>query len=68
MYERYGRNLENELQLTALTYRFLSVLLKDGGKSAVAYKKFIPPLAVETVKYIEAHYAKIDLLRKSPSI
>lgn len=50
--------LENELQLTALTYRFLSVLLKDGGKISGGVQKVHSSLAVETVKYIEAHYAE----------
>lgn len=50
--------LENELQLTALTYRFLSVLLKDGGKVSGGVQKVHSSLAVETVKYIEAHYAE----------
>ncbi|WP_122646486.1 AraC family transcriptional regulator [Enterococcus mediterraneensis] len=51
-------NLESELQLTALTYRFLAVLLKDGGKISGGIPKVHSSLAVETVKYIEEHYAE----------
>lgn len=59
--------LENELQLTALTYRFYQSF-KDGGKVSGGVQKVHSSLAVETVKYIEAHYAENCLLRKSPSI
>ena len=48
--------LADELELTALTYRFLSVLLKDGGKIGLGNQKVSSPLAIEAVKYIEEHY------------
>jgi transcriptional regulator GlxA family with amidase domain len=50
--------LTNELHLNELTYRFLAILLEDGGKSHLGNKKVYSPLAVATVEYIEAHYAE----------
>ena len=49
-------DLVNELELTALTYRFLSLLLKDGGKVGLGEQKVYSSLVIETVKYIEGHY------------
>ncbi|MGL9817712.1 AraC-like ligand binding domain-containing protein [Enterococcus sp. DIV0098] len=49
--------LENELHLNELTYRFLAALLADGGKIHLGEQKIYSPLAVETVEYIESHYA-----------
>lgn len=49
-------DLVDELALTALTYRFLSVLLKDGGKIRLGEQRVYSPLVIETVKYIEEHY------------
>ncbi|WP_165038030.1 AraC family transcriptional regulator [Enterococcus sp. ZJ1622] len=51
-------SLANELYLNSLTYRFLAVLLEDGGKISLGEQKVYSPLAVETVKYIGEHYAE----------
>ncbi|WP_165005465.1 AraC family transcriptional regulator [Enterococcus sp. ZJ1668] len=51
-------SLANELHLNSLTYRFLAVLLEDGGKISLGEQKVSSPLAVETVKYIGEHYAE----------
>lgn len=50
--------MENELHLNELTYRFLAALLEDGGKIHLGEPKIYSPLTVETVEYIEAHYAE----------
>lgn len=50
-------DIVNELELTALTYRFLSLLLKDGGKVGLGEQKVYSSLVIETVKYIEGHYS-----------
>ncbi|MEY8445931.1 AraC family transcriptional regulator [Enterococcus ratti] len=48
----------DELELTALTYRFLAVLLKDGGKIRLSDAKVYAPLAIKTIEYIEKHYSQ----------
>lgn len=48
----------NELHLIEMTYRFLAVLLEDGGKIHLGDNKKYSPLAVAAVEYIEGHYAK----------
>lgn len=50
--------LENELHLNELTYRFLALLLADGGKVHLGEQKMYSPLAADAVKYIETHYAE----------
>ncbi len=51
-------DVADELELTALTYRFLAMLLRDGGKVGLGEQKVYSPLAIDAVKYIEEHYAQ----------
>lgn len=51
-------DVADELELTALTYRLLATLLKDGGKVRLGEQKVYSPLVIDAVKYIEEHYAQ----------
>ena len=53
-----AETIENEVHLSELAYRFLGVLLVDGGKIQVGEQKNYSPLAVEAVEYIDAHYGE----------
>lgn len=48
----------NELHLNEQTYHFLAALIEDGGKVHLGEQKIYSPLTVDTVEYIEAHYAE----------
>jgi len=48
----------NELHLNEQMYHFLAALLEDGGKVYLGEQKIYSPLTVDTVEYIEAHYAE----------
>ncbi|MGM9903384.1 AraC-like ligand binding domain-containing protein [Enterococcus sp. 10A9_DIV0425] len=52
------KNLADELQLNALTYQLLALLLEDGGYIRLGEQKNYSALAVATVQYIEEHYAQ----------
>ncbi|MBO0462063.1 AraC family transcriptional regulator [Enterococcus sp. DIV1298c] len=51
-------NLADELQLNALTYQLLALLLEDGGHIRLGEQKNYSSLAIDTIQYIEEHYSK----------
>ena len=50
--------LEDELKLNELTYRFLRVLLTDGGEFSKGVKQKSSRLAIEAMTYIGEHYLR----------
>lgn len=52
------KNLVDELQLNALTYQLLALLLEDGGYVHLGEQKSYSALAVDAVQYIEEHYSE----------
>ncbi|EJR57136.1 hypothetical protein IIM_00245 [Bacillus cereus VD107] len=50
--------LEDELKLNELIYRFLRLLLTDGGEFSPGIKQKSSRLAIEAMKYIGEHYVE----------
>lgn len=50
--------LEDELKLNELIYRFLRLLLTDGGEFSTGVKQKVSRLAMEAMTYIREHYAE----------
>lgn len=51
-------SFEAELLLNELTYRFLRILLQDGGKIDPGQKRHFSRLANQAIEYIQTHYAE----------
>lgn len=55
---RGNDSFEAELALNELTYRFLRIVLNDGGKIDPGQKRHFSRLANQAIEYIQKHYAE----------